>query len=39
MLFHKTDVVLLDMTVEQTIKFFVLGAIAAPEVFPTKESL
>jgi uncharacterized membrane protein len=39
MLFRKEDVVLLDMTVEQGIKFFVSGAIASPKVFPTKESL
>ncbi|MFQ6031948.1 MAG: DUF502 domain-containing protein [Candidatus Zixiibacteriota bacterium] len=39
MLFPKEDVVPLDMTVEQGIKFFVSGAIASSKVFPTKESL
>jgi len=39
MLFRKEDVVLLDMTVEEGIKFFVSGAIASPKVFPTKEDL
>lgn len=39
MLFPKEDVVPLDMTVEEGIKFFVSGGIAAQEVLPTKESL
>ena len=39
MLFRREDVVPLDMTIEQGIKFFVSGGIAAPEVLPTKESL
>jgi len=39
MLFPKQDVVPLDMTIEEGIKFFVSGGIASPKVFPTKESL
>jgi uncharacterized membrane protein len=37
MLFHKGDVVPLDMTVEQGIKFFFLGAIASPEKLTCKD--
>jgi uncharacterized membrane protein len=33
MLFRKEEVIPLDMTVEQGIKFFVSGGIAAPDVF------
>ncbi|MCK4385694.1 MAG: DUF502 domain-containing protein [candidate division Zixibacteria bacterium] len=39
MLFPKEDVVPLDMTIEEGIKFFVSGGIASPKIFPTKESL
>jgi uncharacterized membrane protein len=38
MLFPKEDVVLLNMTVEQGIKFFVSGAITAPDKLTHKDS-
>lgn len=38
-LFPKKDVVFLDITIEEGIKFFVSGGIASPKRFPLKENL